>query len=381
MNQQELDIALNKAKVALMSRAESVFYTTVLFSLKFKWDDTEPTAWTDGYTIGFNRKFFESLRPAERVGVLIHEAMHVAYLHPIRKRAGMDHEVWNSAADHVINLQLLKAGFELPSWVLADKRFVGFSAEQAYDVLYAERGNQPPNPMPDLRSPGDADGRGDPEQALQQHVQEILVRATVQSKMAGNSPGSIPGDIQMYLDKLLNPKLPWQTILRRFMNAMAKSDYSWKRPNRRFMPEHYLPSLYSEGMIDLAVWADISCSVSNSDFHRIVSETAGVFKMMKPKTLTFGQFDTRIQQIDKIKSLCDIGSLEFTGRGGTCIDEMLEWINKNQPELAIIFTDGEFDKRNKKLTAQTKVIWMIHDNEQWKPPFLSKVICYDINEA
>lgn len=378
MNQQELDIALNKAKVALMSKADSAFYTTVLFSLKFQWDDAQPTAYTDGYIIGFNRQFFESLRPGERVGILIHEAMHVAYMHPLRKRAGMCHDMWNAAADHVINLQLLKVGFELPSWVLADQRFAGLSTEQVYGILEKEGGKPQPNPMQDLRQPGQGEDDAG-EQAFQQHVQEILVRATVQAKMAGNSPGSVPGDIQLYLDSLLNPKLPWQTILRRFLNATAKSDYSWKRPNRRFMPEHYLPSLYSESMIDLAVWADISCSVSDSDFKRIVSETAGIFKMMKPKTLTFGQFDTRIQSIDKIKSMHDMANLTFTGRGGTRIDEVMAWLNKNQPELAIIFTDGDFNKVAHHLTAKTKVIWMIHDNNNWKPPFPSKVICYDIN--
>ena len=52
--------ALNKAKIALMRKTDSVFFTTVCFSLKHKWDDSIPTAATNGKEILFNTKFFLS---------------------------------------------------------------------------------------------------------------------------------------------------------------------------------------------------------------------------------------------------------------------------------------------------------------------------------
>ena len=54
--------ALDKAKVALMSKPDSVFFTTVCFSLKHVWDDSIPTAQTNGLEIRYNPEFFMQLR-------------------------------------------------------------------------------------------------------------------------------------------------------------------------------------------------------------------------------------------------------------------------------------------------------------------------------
>src|SRR5206468_12059992 len=125
----ELQKELNRTKAALMSDREAVFFTTIIFCLKFLWDEGQPTAYTDGYVLGWNPSFFRSLSPDERVGVMVHEACHVAYDH-IGRLQGRDPKMWNKAADHVINLDLLARGFKLPSWVLADQRFIGMSTEQ-----------------------------------------------------------------------------------------------------------------------------------------------------------------------------------------------------------------------------------------------------------
>ena len=47
-------------------------------------------------------------------------------------------------------------------------------------------------------------------------------------------PGDVPGEITLTIDTFLNPKLPWETILFNFFNAMTSEEYSFTRPNRRF---------------------------------------------------------------------------------------------------------------------------------------------------
>ena len=44
----EVKKALDKAKIALMSKADTIFFTTILFSLRLIWDNTQPTAATNG---------------------------------------------------------------------------------------------------------------------------------------------------------------------------------------------------------------------------------------------------------------------------------------------------------------------------------------------
>ena len=38
--------ALDKAKIALMTKPDSVFFCEIAFSLKYKWDESVPTAAT-----------------------------------------------------------------------------------------------------------------------------------------------------------------------------------------------------------------------------------------------------------------------------------------------------------------------------------------------
>lgn len=374
------DQALSKAKIALMSRSDSAFFTTLAFSLIHEFSNLIPTAATNGKRILYNPDFFMSLDHEERVFLMLHEAMHCAYLH-MDRAAGYCPDVFNVAADHVINLQLKARGFKMPKCGIADDAYTGLSTEEVYHIIFKEGGGNGGGGVPgfgaDLQAPAGGPGSAEAEQ-LKQDIQDILCRAATQSKMSNDAPGSIPGEIELFLDKLLNPKLPWNRILQKYLNAFSKSDYSFRKPNKRFFPQHIMPSMYGESLIDLAAFADISGSVTDHEFHVQLSETAGVMKMMKPKQILFGQFDTEIKQIDKINSLADMRHIHFTGRGGTMIEPVLEWANANKPQLLLVFTDGFFNWPSE-LTTKVPVIWLIYNNPNFTAPY-GKVIHYEITE-
>lgn len=374
------DQALSKAKIALMSRADSAFFTTLAFSLIHEFDNQVPTAATNGKRIKYNPDFFMSLNHEERVFLMLHEAMHCAYLH-MERGQGYCPDIFNIAADHVINLQLIERGFKMPECGIADDDYKGLSTEEVYHILIRDGKNQSGGGVPgfgaDLEPPAGGPGSEAAEQ-LKQDIQDILVRAAMQSKMSNDKPGTIPGEIELFLDKLLNPKLPWHRILQKYLNAFSNSNYSFRKPNRRFFPEHHLPSMYGENLIDLAAFADISGSVTDHEFHVQLSETAGVMRMLKPKQILFGQFDTEIKQVDKINSLADMRHIHFTGRGGTMIEPVLEWANENKPQLLLVFTDGHF-RWPAELTTKVPVIWLIYNNPDFKAPY-GKVIHYEIKE-
>ena len=146
--------ALSKAKILLMTKPNSVFFTTLCFSLKHRFDTETPTAHTNGKEIVFNPAFFMGLDAEEKVFLLLHETMHCAYLHMARL-GDFDHRKWNIACDHVINLQLIERGYKMPSMGFADSKYAGKSAEEVYKLL-------PNNPkeevMMDLK-PGEEIGR------------------------------------------------------------------------------------------------------------------------------------------------------------------------------------------------------------------------------
>ena len=357
--------ALSKAKILLMTKPNSVFFTTLCFSLHHKFDAEVPTACTDGKYITYGPDFFMRLSPEERVFLLLHETMHCAYLHMMRL-GEFNPRKWNIATDHVINLQLIERGFKMPEGGLADPRYTGMSAEEVYKLLPEDN----TKPMMEDLLPGN-----DPalQEETKTQIQDALVRAALQSKMADDNPGTIPGEIQIFLDRLLNPKLPAKNILQKYLNAYTKNDYTFKKPNRRFLPDHYMPTLHSESLGDIAIAVDTSGSVTDEEFNQFVSETAGILRMMKPTKISFIQFDTEIKSVNEIRSINDLMNIQFTGRGGTVVTEVIDWVNKNKPQVILIFTDGHFRFRNE--TTKNDVIWLIHNNIRFSSPF-GKVIHY-----
>ena len=373
MDQTPHNVALNKAKIALMGRPDSAFFTTLAFSLIHEFSDKVPTAATNGKRIQYNPEFFMSLSHDERVFLILHEAMHCAYLHMERK-GDRDHRKFNIAADHVINLQLIERGFAMPKDGLADPQYKELSTEEVYNLLPTTPPGQGMGGFgEDLQAPDDTSAEA--AEALANDIQDILVRASIQSKMANDKPGTIPGEIQIFLDRLLNPKLPWNRILQKYLQAFAKNDYSFRTPNRRFFPQFHLPRLYDENLMNITVAVDTSGSVSDHEFNRFVTETHSILRMMKPEKITVIQFDTEIKSVSEVRNVRELMSIQFTGRGGTLINPVLEWANKNKPQLLLVFTDGYFRFYDQETKVNT--LWLIHENPKFVAPF-GKTIHYEI---
>lgn len=372
------DEALDTAKFNFIRDSNLIFYSTLALSLKHSFSDQIPTAQVNNkLEVKYNPDFFMGCSPEERIGLIAHEAMHVAYLHIDKDRLnGRDPSLWNMAGDYVINLQLIEAGIKLPKGGLYDTRFKEMSTEDVYNILVKEDVKPDPNVCDVSFNDGDEETSGDSNTiasiVLQQQIEDILIRAVTVAKQSGK-PGKIPGDIEIFLDKLLNPKLPWQTILRKWMNVYRKDDYSMRKPNKKYLPNFYIPSLWSEGMGDAAIFTDTSGSVSDQDFNNAVSEAHYLIKQLKPTKVFFGQFDTSIKSINIVKKAEDLAKLKFVGRGGTDVTDVLNWANKNKPKFIIIFSDGEFHIPNIKMN--TEVLWLIYDNPQFTAPY-GKVIHY-----
>lgn len=325
--------AMTQAKILFMKRSNFVFYTTLMFGLDFQWSEDFPTAATNYKWVRFNPKFFIDLPAGQRVFVIFHEIMHAAYMHGLR-RMGRDPTKWNYACDYVINQLAKEIGLELWPHCLQDDQYAGMSADEVYDKL-------PDMPEMEIHLDLTFEHEGDEaeEKDIEKQMKNILVQAAQQSKIK-DAPGTIPGDFQVFLDTLLNPKLPMAVLLRRHMTSLAKRDYSMRRPNRRYFPDNYMPTLHSEALGNINWYVDISGSTSDADFLRFVSEAAGAMKHLKPQQLTLISFDTKIQDILVARSVNDMQKFVFHGRGGTLIKPVIDHINETKPQAAVIFTDG-----------------------------------------
>lgn len=347
------DKILSKAKIALLSRLDAVFVTTIVMSLQSSWGDTipagngntvpNPTACTDGVNLILNEDWFcNKLNPLEQIGLLAHEAWHVALQHVLPDRIqNRDPKVFNMAADHVINNMITEAGYKIPKGGLCGPAYKGMSTEQVYDILIKDQKKQDPNFVPDF-VPGPPSNDPLAQQIHKNQVTDTIVRAATQAKLrGGDATSGIPGDILIALDELLYPKLPWNVLLQEFFTGFSNDDYSYSKPNRRFLPDFYLPTLFSEGMGTLACAVDTSGSVSDHDFRAFATEMDYIKETLFPETMYVVDFDTRINNIHTLKSTDSVKSLAFTGRGGTDLRPVFEHFKKKPPQVLVIFSDLE----------------------------------------
>lgn len=381
--------ALSLAKVKLIIKRDCAFFATLILQTPVYWltADECDTAATDGKNLFFNPDFFLGLTPDERIFLLLHEVLHNVYNHGTR--CGFrDHQTWNEAGDYVINDQLIQRGFTMPKEGLHDLTYRDMSADEIYEQLMDRKnkgGGNTPTPWPDLKPPAASSGSGtDPNsgsnpgmggipqpsaEEVEEHNKNLLTQATQASQMGGDKAGTIPGSLERELDNMLHPKLPWNVILAKYLFSLNKNDYSWRKPNRRFISQGIImPSLHSEGVgkIDFAI--DTSGSVSKDDFNRFISEIGYVFKTFNPKEIGIMQFDSVLQSNDKVCSIQDFMKLEFKGGGGTQIQPVLEEYKKNDAKALIILTDG-YLYHGAELDPKKPVVWCIYDNPRFTPNF------------
>tara|TARA_R110000737_G_scaffold350027_2_gene387837 strand:- start:1035 stop:2156 length:1122 start_codon:yes stop_codon:yes gene_type:complete len=365
----EIDKLLSKAKVHLMSKPDATFFTVVCLSLVHKWSEDVPTAATNGTTVLYNADFFSSLSPEERVGLILHETLHVVFQHMLRL-GDKDPRKWNRAADYAINLIIVIAGFKLPEGALLDFKYQNMSAEHIYTLL--------PDDPEESKFDSDIQYTDEIEQlSVQSQIDEILVQASTQSAASGDSYGSIPASIQRYVDNLVNPQVPWHRILSAYFSQLKKSEYSYRKPNRRYLPTHILPTLVGESLCNGAVAVDASGSVNDSMFSQFVNETSGIIRKQRPDELHFLQFTSElVGEPEKITSLSDLKNLKFAGRGGTAIDPVMEWAKENKPNWLVVFTDGHY--KQPEINPKVPVIWVIYEYPEFTAPF-GKTIHYTLN--
>lgn len=359
---------VDQAKIFLMTRNNgkgTVFFSALLSGLKIITDDCK-TAWTDGLTIAFGVDFVKKCDTEELLGVMMHELGHVMFEHvEIGGINSLDPRIHNIACDHYINLWLLKMGFKLPHFInfYADPIFTDMSSMEIYNIIIQDPPPPDPNGMGDdiRQAPG-----GMPDSVRKEKIQGNMLKAVLQAEMA-NDYGSIPGEIARKIEKVRSPELPWAHILANHLTARDRSDYSWARPNRRYMPDFYLPALYGESMADMLCAKDVSGSISQNLLGQCDAEEKYFWDILNPVSLRSITFDTKIRSNNLYQKGDELPTSNLNGGGGTNVVPVFEFVRKDQPELVIIFTDGHFKMPNLAgITAD--IFWIIKGKKNFKAP-------------
>ena len=130
MNQHD---KLIQARSRLMR--SDVGIASMLLGLDLVESESHDTMATDGERIFWNENFVAETSNEELQSILIHEALHVVFEHPLR-RGGRNHKLFNIACDYAINSYIVyDLRLPLPEGALLDRKYHKMSAEQIYTIL------------------------------------------------------------------------------------------------------------------------------------------------------------------------------------------------------------------------------------------------------
>lgn len=381
-----------KARMGII--LEAPFFGALLMRLKMVRDDRVPTFCTDGTVIRYREEFCAGLSDGELRFVLVHEVAHCAQGH-LWRRGAREPRRWNVAADYQINLMLhdyveeqraARAGRNyLDPWTLPtgrnagllDPQYRGMATEEIYARLPENAGGEGGGGQPGegesacsigefVDAPGD--GATDPDGqpcATEGDWQVAAAQAATVAKMRGQLPASL----RRFLDEALAPKVSWREVLREFVRKLARDDYSWQRPNRRFLSTGFsLPSMLSYRMGRIVIARDTSGSTAPfvQEFN---AEVQAALDECKPEEMAILDCDAEIAKVHEIKP-GDLVPRDIHGGGRTRFEPVFDWIEKHcdePPEALIYLTDlyGSFPAQ----APDYPVLWAVWGDCDTKPPF------------
>ena len=375
-----LDRELDRTKTKVFLGKNAAFLGSIQASMNFSWVEDIETACTDGTVLWWNPHFFMSLTPPVRATILLHELWHPARLDMLR-RGDRHPRIWNYAADIWINNTLIREGHSFAGfkpWFNFD--YEGWVTEDVYDDLIKkcavadddeEEVASPSLPwnIPWLINPetGKADETDlvEPDETdIGAALQHTIINNVVAAAHAGALAGELPGDVEVTLNRFLQPKLPWEQLLHRFFNELCNQDYSWARPNRRHQ-DIYLPGLVDDvgGLDHVIYYLDVSGSISDGDIIRFHSEFKHVKESFEPEKMTMVQFDTRIQKEEVFLKEDPFEETHVIGRGGTSLVCVREHIIKHNPTAVVVFSDLYCDMMEVLPQGlNIPIIWVALDN-------------------
>jgi len=306
-----------------------------------------------------NPEFVEPLSVRNTMFLLAHEALHYMLSHGLRRKH-RDPQAWNIAADKVINDTLIDA--RVGDFIDGGVTFDG-ARNNAAEELYDDNdvgGGWPGGIGNDVGDPVDAD-TGKPLDDAQIHQLEAQAKIdTIQSAKAAKAVGKLPGSIERMVDELVNVSTPWHQILERFMQSKVKNDYSWRRPNRRFISKGlYIPGLdHTPSMGTVVIAVDTSCSIGDDELAMFSGHINRILETCSPEKVVVIYCDAEVNHVDEYTNEDLPVKLIGYGGGGTAFEPVFDYVDANDidPEVVIYLTDGYGDQHE--FTSAHETIWV-----------------------
>ncbi len=364
---------IEQAKIELL--LTQTFFGHLLLWLDFIPTDKCPTAQTDGRRVWWNPEFFKDMTVAHIKTIICHEVLHVAFGHhkgfkfyDVKDIATIK---WKYACDFIVNQVLVDNEFDLPQ-VTLDTGQTRANLVFAEDFVFEPPLTKPtlayssfelysrlPDPQvteisicglndPGLGEDGEPQEGGHPHQSsdVDDRIWEAKIRAAFEAdkKSAAMNAGRSPANVEMLMEKLLTPVIPWFRKLADWLQPYD-DDYSFAPPDRRgealniAVGEELIWPWINQGERFKNIWliVDTSSSMTDKDIIRVCSDVYGFASVGVNLKLMY--IDARVQGV---YDLTPKPLPAPRGRGGTEFQPAFDYIEDSEEEVfaVIYFTDG-----------------------------------------
>jgi predicted metal-dependent peptidase len=386
--------SIAKTSKTLMLREP--FYGLFLMQLNKRITNDIPTAAVSrngiNYELIVNSKFWEELGENQRIGLMKHELLHIAFQHLLMYDDYPDKELLNIAMDVEINQYIDPQYYPTPDLLLpstfpelhlplkAGTREYYKLLQQAHQdgtcpllsemlsELKQEMGGKYGNIKHDWKQFGEGEGFGEAEKRLFEKQVEYQIKDIVDNQLKDR--GTVPAELKSYVDKLYEIKeavIDWKSYFRRFVGNSNKiyTKKTRKKINKRFEGN---PALKIKTKKHVLVAIDTSGSVSDKE----VAEFFGEIRHMHKSgvKLTIVECDADIHKIYEYKG----NTPEFVhGRGGTNFQPVIDYLNANPKKYTslVYLTDLECSVPSK---ACKPVLWVVSSRGKTNEEFYGQQV-------
>lgn len=331
--------------------------------------------------ISYNPNWFALLPDEHRIGVVIHELLHLILMHPYRKGL-RDAALWSVACDLAVNehinpriLPEESITVELISKKLKLNLPRQKGAEFYYDIL-SEKDEllyfigKEDEVIIALDSEKQLKANIMAEEQLSKLEQKALMSDLLQMIEEASAEGEIPAAMQDVVDDVYHDlKVNWRNVLKRFLTGRGKIIVrkSYKRQSRRFDD---LPGTKRSIGVNALVAIDESGSIPDSLITQFYEELKNINKITGA-SIKVTRFDTECTEPIPLKEY--VKCKERLKSGGTDFRPVFQIASHYKIPLLVIFTDGDGVAPD---SAEQKTLWVITKGGK-KPAMFGQYVILD----
>ena len=326
--------------------------------------------------------------PAQRLGALKHEVLHLVFGHSLREQDFTNVRIFHLAADLVVNQYLSPEQLSPASLTLNLFPELDLQPFRPVDVYYDEltnawnktlrRGQIISPKLSNLMATGTGPLAGHDlwqnevgalsaaeKKVLASGVQQLVQNAIQRVGLKGQ--GSLPGALQTQLNHLAitnQPTLDWRRFLRLFVGAGQRTflQNTLRKVSRRYGTN---PGLRIRNKHKLLIAVDTSASIADAEIQAFFQEIQHIWRL--GTEIFILECDTQINNAYIYRGTIPA---VVAGRGGTHFDAAIHYANQQSNADAVVyFTDGLGPAPS--LPCRKPLLWMISggkkggDGQNW----------------